>query len=146
MLRVPVSLRCPPEMRTIPPAAIESTEASLRREPEWQKRQSPRGAGSGVQVEEDLAAPLGRRGQRRVHGVPQEPVEWRVVGDQRRLVRLDGESEEEREVVLQQRELVGGRVAVPLADDRRRAVRRDPDELRASPTTSGWNARRIRAS
>ncbi len=50
---------------------------------------------------------VGRRGVLTAKAVPR-----RVVGDERCLVELDGNPEEEREVVLDQRELIFGKVIV----------------------------------
>src|SRR5580765_8367367 len=50
---------------------------------------------------------VGRRGVLTTKAVPR-----RIIGDERCLVELDGNSKEEREVVLDQRELIFGKVIV----------------------------------
>ena len=51
----------------------------------------------------------GRVGRRWV--VTTKAIPRRIIGDERCLVELDGNPEEEREVVLDQRELVSGRLS-----------------------------------
>src|SRR3954469_18097470 len=83
------------------------------------------GGGAGAVVEEmgaeerepaDMFWPLicpgvqGRVGHRWV--VTTKAIPRRIIGDERCLVELDGNSKEEREVVLDQRELIFGKVVV----------------------------------
>ena len=137
MLRVPVSLNCPPALRIIPRAATESTEASLRSEPEWQKRQLPRGAGAAFTLKNtwrprSAASDSGRSpGSRRNRskGVSSETSVASYI--------WTASPKKSEKLYSMRRELVGGRVAVAPVDDRRRAVRGHADELGRRPTTGG---------
>src|SRR3954469_22731789 len=102
------------------------------------------GGGAGAVVEEmgaeerepaDMLWRLIRPGvQGRVGGrgvITAKAIPRRIIGDERCLVELDGNPEEEREIVLDQRELIFGKVIVVavLIHQSLASVSVHPDEL-----------------
>ena len=121
MLLKPLSMTLPSRLRTGPftAAATRRTEASVSSVCSWQFEQRRfvgprvrslnRCAPNSARRLMWLGADVGPRVQRRVgrrRMLAAEAVPRRVVGDERRLVELHREAEEEREVVLDQRVLV----------------------------------------